>query len=118
MTRWLFAAGTMVAAVMSASAGARANYFESGKTLYGGNLMFSDGYVIGIVDALLTGNEVNGYRACLSLPKQTAAGQMQDGVRRRLRDVVRRFLAVHPESRPLAASGLVAQALAEAFPCK
>jgi hypothetical protein len=49
---------------------------------------------MGIADVLST-NAINGYRACL--PKNVAAGQAKD--------VVKRFLALHPELRHLGQPG-------------
>jgi hypothetical protein len=115
----LFAAGAVVAAVMAASAGARAAdvvNFLTGDRLYQqcsapkGDRAYGDceGYVFAITDALVDGgNEIDGYRACIPY------GVLEE----QAIDVAQRFLAAHPESRHRGAAGLVAQALAEAFPC-
>jgi hypothetical protein len=65
------------------------------------------GYVVGIADALGAGNEINGFSACF--PEEVTTGQ--------IRDIAIAFLQEHPELRHYAASGLVASALEEAFPC-
>ena len=66
------------------------------------------GYVMGITDVMSTGSAILGWRACL--PLQVAATLAQD--------VVKQYLEQHPERRHYAAAGLVAEALAGAFPCK
>ena len=88
--------------------------FQDGNVLYGACFSQSSyeqgiclGFIQGIADAL-AGNAINGFTACL--PAHVTAGQA--------RDVVTRFLASHPETRHLAAAGMVARPLAEAFPCR
>ena len=70
------------------------------------------GFAIGVADAMEAARPVNGmvagFRACF--PAQVTAGQVTD--------VAVSFLTRHPEWRHLAASSLVAGALAEAFPCR
>jgi hypothetical protein len=73
--------------------------------LLGGTCM---GYVTAIMDALSSGNSVNGFRACIP-----ANADMNQTV-----DVVKMFIVEHPEKRHLVAAGLVAEALARAFPCR
>jgi hypothetical protein len=63
-------------------------------------------YVMAIFEVMYS-NPIYGWRACF--PSGVIAGQMTD--------VVKRFLARHPEQRHNTAGSLVAQALAEAFPC-
>jgi hypothetical protein len=69
------------------------------------------GFVMGVADAMeaaqSTRGTVAGWRACRVT--QVTGGQAED--------VVLRFLTRHPEQRHLTNSSLVAQALAEAFPC-
>ena len=65
------------------------------------------GYVMAIVD-ILNYQPFNRYRACT--PPTVIANQAVD--------VAMQFLRRHPELRHYAASGLVAQALSEAFPCQ
>lgn len=71
------------------------------------------GYVAGIADAMETAQSCNngslaGWQACVPI-----------GVRKsQAKDVVIRFLREHPQDRHYPASGLVAQALQEAFPCR
>ena len=65
------------------------------------------GYVAGIADVLLE-DSVRGRRACMSLAVMTE----------QMVDAVRRWLEAHPDDRHSAANGLVAAALAAAFPCK
>jgi hypothetical protein len=67
---------------------------------------------MGVADAmqiaqLFGGTVFVGLRACM--PEHADAGQITD--------VAVRFLASHPERRHLPAVTLVAEALAEAFPC-
>lgn len=64
-------------------------------------------YMLGIADAMVAGNSVNGYRACF--PVGVTVGQIHD--------VVMENLESHPEERHFAAVGLVAAALQAAFPC-
>ena len=65
------------------------------------------GYIQGISD--VSGhNTISGWRACG--PEDLTGLQAMDIVLKHLRE--------HPEDRHLAASSLVARALAEAFPCK
>ena len=66
------------------------------------------GYVAAIVDVLANDNSVNGFRACL--PRR---GITVDKVT----NVVRQYLERNPKERHLAAVGLVAEALSQAFPC-
>jgi len=68
--------------------------------------IFALGYVAAISDSL-NRNKVNGFPACL--PDYVELGQ--------IKDVVKIFFDKHPEIMHFAASGLVATALAEAFPC-
>jgi hypothetical protein len=63
-------------------------------------------YVMAIFEVMYS-NPIYGWRACF--PSGVIAGQMTD--------VVKRFLARHPEQRHNTAGSLVAKALAEAFPC-
>ena len=65
------------------------------------------GYVEGISDSFSGGGNISGWKACLS-------GNITSD---QIRDIVVRFLVNHPEKRHYAASGLVAAALEEAFPC-
>ena len=69
------------------------------------------GYILGIADAMqaaqASGGALFGWRACVSpeiRPEQ-------------LLDVAVRFLAAHPAYAQFSASGLVANALSDAFPC-
>jgi Ssp1 endopeptidase immunity protein Rap1a len=66
------------------------------------------GFVAGIADVMGTGSAILGSKACI--PEHGTAAQA--------RDVVKRFLEQHPERRLYFATGLVADALADAFPCK
>jgi hypothetical protein len=69
------------------------------------------GYIMGIADAMAGaqdgGQSLGGWRACLSA-----------GVTRgQAKDIAVEFLRIHPEKRRFVAGSVVAQALAEAFPC-
>jgi hypothetical protein len=109
----IIVAGAAMLAVMSASAGARAD-FLNGNSLYGycstdfNTALYCIGYIASIEDVLSAGNQINGYTAC------TPPGATLE----QIKDVVMRYLVAHPESRHLGASGLVAHAIAQAFPCK
>ena len=65
------------------------------------------GYVSGIADAMSVAGAGLGRRACI--PDSVRISQAAD--------IVQRFLLGHPEQRHFAAPGLVARALADAFPC-
>ena len=69
-------------------------------------------YVMAIFEVMYS-NPIYGWSACF--PSGVIAGQMIAG---QMTDVVKRFLAQHPEQRHNTAGSLVAQALAEAFPCQ
>jgi hypothetical protein len=101
----------VVVEVMSVSVGAKASgVFMDGNDLYGfcassGSFQKCSGYIDAIADAY---SPINAYTACE--PQSIANGQAVD--------VVRRYLATHPEQRYKPAWSLVLVALAEAFPCR
>jgi hypothetical protein len=66
------------------------------------------GYVTAVMDALSSGNPLNGFKACV--PVNADMNQVVD--------VVKNFIHDHPEKRHLVAVGLVAEAFAAAFPCR
>jgi hypothetical protein len=66
------------------------------------------GFVMGIADAMSTGNAILGTMMCL--PEHVTGEQAQD--------VVKQFLEQHPERRHYTATTIAADALKEAFPCK
>lgn len=113
------AAAMLVMAAFTANCGAlhakTTNYFMSGNKLLEGcdvpkqsyPLGICTGYSVAVMDAMLAGQAVNGYTACA--PVGVTASQV--------RDVVIGYLKAHPEVRHYAAVGLVAEAIAEAFPC-
>jgi hypothetical protein len=69
------------------------------------------GYVTAIADVLIEGDAVQGRKACIpSGPNGAPAGHLVA--------VARQFLAGHPAMRHQSAEGLIASALAEAYPCK
>jgi len=123
MMRRLLAAGAVIAAMMSISAVARAD-FATGNTLYdkcvapegSAELLYCAVYVSAISDAArggvshdgVAGPGVWGFKEC---SPETATA-------RQLVDIVKRYLVTHPENRHFGASVVVAAALAEAFPCK
>lgn len=108
-------AGVVVAAtLLPASAGITAEsvtMFQNGNQLYDRctepNREMCLGYVAGIFDALASGASIAGYSACM--PSGTTVQQAVD--------VAMLFFTSHPEMRQYAAAGLVAQALADGFPC-
>jgi hypothetical protein len=65
------------------------------------------GYVVAIMDVLSV-RAVNGFKACV--PTDANMNQIMD--------VVKFFIRDHAEKRHLVAAGLVAEALATAFPCQ
>jgi hypothetical protein len=70
------------------------------------------GYILGVSDAMQAaqasgGAVVFGWRACL--PPSTMA--------KAVRDVAVHFLIAHPEVQQSSASGIVAKALSDAYPC-
>jgi hypothetical protein len=117
-TRWVLGGGLVV--VMLAGSGqtlARAQTsFHTGNQLLDhcrSQIMieqtYCEGYAVGVADALgAPGGKVFGVAACL--PNGVTARQVMD--------VTMRFLEQHPELRHLPAVPLVAEALAEAFPCR
>lgn len=115
LIQWLICLALLIPA-----APVRADSVDTGVSFLTGNKLFAFcaaennitsmvclGYIEGIADALSGGQWVNGFRACLSI--HMTAQQLQD--------VAMRYLAAHPELRHLAAAGLVASSLANAFPC-
>jgi Rap1a immunity proteins len=66
------------------------------------------GYIEGVSDAMDSGADIGGYRACL--PPDMIAGQ--------LRDVVLQFLYNDPAERHMGAVSLIAKALSKSFPCR
>lgn len=89
-------------------------YFETGNSLKGyaddKSSYFSQGvyggYIIGVADVLAI-QGIGGLRACFST-------NMEKG---QLLEVVKKYLADHPQNLHLVGSNLIAVALAEAFPC-
>jgi len=109
----LFAAGAVVVAVVAVGPEARADRGIDGNRLYelyrpnSRSSPFCGDYVLSIADALMMGR-VGRWTACIP------SGVTDDQVV----DVAIRFLDAHPARRGSAASELVAEALAEAFPCR
>jgi hypothetical protein len=104
--------------VMAASIGAHAEAAfsaEDGNSLYAkcidpGIYFYQGlcvGYIVGISDAMRGGVSIDGRSACI--PISVTEGQ--------LLDVTKQFLTSHAERRQLGAARLIAQALADAFPC-
>jgi hypothetical protein len=108
----LFAAGVVVVAVVvAANAGARAEFME-GNDLYDActgpdSKLVCLNYVMAIADAAQAPAAVKRSPMCPG--SEVVAEQVVD--------VVTRYLAAHPEKRHLSAPLLVANALAEAYPC-
>jgi hypothetical protein len=111
MIRLFVAASAVVAAVMAVSAGARAD-FRDGNGLYAdcskeSSRALCDAYIAAIADAASKEGGVVSFKICPS--GDVLIAQMED--------VVKQYLAEHPEQRHLSAASLVAFALARAFPC-
>jgi hypothetical protein len=66
------------------------------------------GYVAGITEAMGAGASFQGFSACF--PSSETLAQKADAVAQ--------FLTSHPDKRHRAAAALVAEALANAYPCK
>jgi hypothetical protein len=91
--------------------------FENGESLFdtcagpGGPWRdaFCLGYILGIADIMVkSGALVDGFGACF--PSDVTQGQV--------RDAVVTWLRANPDFRQYGATGLVAKALSEAFPCR
>ena len=99
------------AALVLAPHGAQSDVFESGNGLLEGcsrDPSWCLGYIVGVADAMLAnGGTFLGWRVCF--PASVVQGELQD--------VVIKYLQTWPERRDYGASGLVAHALSEAFPC-
>ena len=112
----LFAAAVLIWLAVSASASAQIKVFNTGNDLANNcaeldESSYPSGYCMGFIGSVadIIGNfEIFGWKACL--PAQVTKGQVVD--------VVRQFLNDNPQDLHLAAAGLVARALAEAFPCE
>ena len=110
--RRLVTAFAVVAAVVAVSTGARADRAVDGDRLYelcqpnSRSSTLCGDYVLSVADALMLGR-VGRWTACLPV------GVTDDQVI----DAAEQFLEAHPARRCSAAFGLVAQALAEAYPC-
>jgi hypothetical protein len=109
--RWTLGAAALMLGLTTTAA--HAEYFETGATLlakcksgYDGAVVCL-GYITGVADSLAAGNTVNHFTACM--PKIITAGKLQDDV------VV--YLEKNGDNGHFAAVGLVAAALAHAYPC-
>ena len=111
----------IVVAAMSISAVSaaadKAAVYMNGNSLYAWCLSASrsqqglcDGYILGIADAMEESKTIAGFAACIPAQVRTRSWAQ-------ILNVVKRFLASHPEKRPLSATELIAQAFQEAFPC-
>jgi hypothetical protein len=74
----------------------------------GAQMDFCYGYIDAVTDYLVVNNVMGDISACITT-------ELDDG---QLRDLVIRFLRQNPKLRRVAASELIARALAEAFPCQ
>jgi hypothetical protein len=73
--------------------------------------MYKQGYVLGYVTAVADAgieHPVSGFKFCI--PDSVTAGQ--------LGDIAEKWLEEHPQHRHYIASGLLAAAFRDAFPCK
>ena len=102
-----------VAAVVALCASPAFGGFEDGNKLLSkceGDPVLREncyGYIIGISDTM-AGNAINGFRACFPI----GVSKVQ------IFAVTTTYLKDHPENRGYGAAGLVAAALADAFPCQ
>jgi len=109
----MFRALVAAVALIASSGSARAHAgFETGTTLLAHcelpGVEICLGYVAGIADAMDGGHDViGGWRSCI--PTGTPNSEIMN--------VVIHELQKHPETRHYLASGLVAYALNQAFPC-
>lgn len=109
--RQVFTAGAAIAAVVAVNSSAKAD-FRDGNRLYtdcaghGVEGLYCIAYIDGIADEMRH-DRILGRTACV--PEHAMAGQLQA--------VVEQFLTVHSKFRHLGGVSLVADALAEAFPC-
>jgi hypothetical protein len=98
-----------LAVTLLAASGTTSRTFDTGNSLYDfckSGSQACAGYVSGVADVMgLT--EISGFKACIPL----------DVTRRQATDVVTKWLAANPAKRNSGAPGLVAHALADAFPC-
>jgi hypothetical protein len=99
--------------VALASAGAHAEYFETGRDLYQkcrtagtASQVFCFGFIIGIAD-VMEDNPLDGRSACI--PKDATIQQVTE--------VVVRFLEANPDIRDFTGESLTVQALSEKYPC-
>jgi hypothetical protein len=122
----LFAAGAVVAAVMTVSSGARADllnvsglYDECRETRGSAGHAHCLGYVTGIFDAMANPNpnEVRGVNMCLQPGLWIYKLDVVD-LAEALADIVLRFIEAHPEMRHWGPASVIARAFAETFPCK
>ena len=74
----------------------------------GAEMDFCYGYIDAITDYLLVNNVIGEFAACITT-------DLDDS---RVRDLVVKFLRDNPRLRRRGASGLIAQALSERFPCQ
>ena len=109
----LFTAAAMVIVATGFGAEARVDRFVDGNRLYelcrpnSRSSSFCGDYVMSVADALMVGR-VGHWTACI--PNHVTGEQVLD--------VATRFLEAHPAERPHPARELVAESLAEAFPCQ
>jgi hypothetical protein len=112
--RRLCVTAALVVALTSASSGAMA--FYDGDKLYNychvsmgqPELLYCQAYIAAIADAMGSGNAIYGFKACMGL--DVSLGKAMNAAVQ--------FLMTHPEIRHHEAAWLVAQALAQAFPCQ
>jgi hypothetical protein len=102
----------IVALIMALPVSAHGSSFKTGNTLLTACNKPTDfqgclGYIEGVSDAM-DSNTINGFRACVPLGIEVSQAV----------DVVKSFLTKNAQKRQLGASGLVAQAFQEAWPCR
>jgi Rap1a immunity proteins len=115
--RNLIRAGFAILVVLSVPVPAALAAVTSGNRLYescAAKETYCIGYITAVIDALdfvktsPAGGTFGGWEACV--PQGATIGQAID--------IVTNWLVAHPEKRHFSGAGIVAAALAEAFPCK
>jgi len=71
------------------------------------DIAYCYGYIDAVIDAMIYGNTVNGFKACVPTMVKNA----------RLIDIVIQFLRLNAARRHFGAAALIANAMSDAYPC-